>query len=388
MQPPARGFALSEYEQRTLRAQRLMTEWKLDVLLLTTKPNVLYFTGFMTQFWESPTRPWFVLVPREGRPIAVIPEIGAKGMAKTWVEDVRAWPSPRPEDDGVSLLSATLSECATRFGRIGATLGPGSHLRMPEADFQKVVSAVRPHEIIDATELVHYLRSVKSEAEIEKIAYVCDITSAAFEALPDAMAIGHTEREITQVFRRDLIARGADDSPYLIACSGLGGYDNIIMGPTDRALGSGDLLIIDTGTTFDGYFCDFDRNFAFGTPSDEARRAHAVVYRATEAGFAAAHPGAMTTDLWRAMNAVLEEGGTLGNDVGRLGHGLGLQLTEWPSNRPGDDTLLEASMIMTLEPGMEFAPGKMMVHEENIVITEGGARFLTRRAPTEMPVIS
>ena len=54
---------------------------------------------------------------------------------------------------------------------------------------------------------------------------------------------------------------------------------------------------------------------------------------------------------------------------------------------PGDDTAIEAGMVLTIEPGMAFAPGKMMVHEENLVVTEDGNELLTRRAPPEMPVI-
>ena len=55
----------------------------------------------------------------------------------------------------------------------------------------------------------------------------------------------------------------------------------------------------------------------------------------------------------------------------------------------GDDTLLEPGMVITIEPGMSFAPGKEMVHEENILITEEGSSLLTRRAPpAEIPVIS
>ena len=73
--------------------------------------------------------------------------------------------------------------------------------------------------------------------------------------------------------------------------------------------------------------------------------------------------------------------------MGRMGHGLGMELTEWPSVMPGDDTLLEPGMVLTIEPGMAFVPGKEMVHEENILITEEGARILTRRAPAEMPII-
>ncbi len=385
---PPRGFPISEFEARSERAQRLMAARGLDALLVTTEPELRYFSGFQSQFWESPTRPWFLIVPRDGRPIAVIPEIGAAGMAETWVEDIRTWPAPRPEDDGVSLLAATLAEQATRFGRIGVPLGHETHLRMPAGDYARLAERLGNLEIADATEVVRQLRNIKSAAELAKIRYACQVTSLAYEALPSRARIGESEREVCRKLRIDLLQRGADASPYLIAASGPGGYDNIIMGPTDRVLGPGDVLIIDTGTTYDGYFCDFDRNFAFGPPSDAARHAHAVVYRATEAGIAAARPGATTSDLWAVMWAVLEEGGALGESVGRLGHGLGMQLTEGPSNKPGDDTPLEPGMVITIEPGMEFAPGKLMVHEENIAITDGAPELLTRRAPPEMPVIS
>jgi Xaa-Pro aminopeptidase len=173
----------------------------------------------------------------------------------------------------------------------------------------------------------------------------------------------------------------------MVSASGPDGYDNIIMGPGDRILENGDLLIIDTGTVYDGYFCDFDRNFAFGRASVEARRVYELVYKATEAGLKAVRPGATTFDVWQAMWAILESGGAQGNDVGRMGHGLGAQLTEWPSISEKDHTVLEAGIVITLEPGMTYDNGKQMVHEENILITEDGARMLSRRAPGHLPVI-
>jgi Xaa-Pro aminopeptidase len=71
-----------------------------------------------------------------------------------------------------------------------------------------------------------------------------------------------------------------------------------------------------------------------------------------------------------------------------MGHGLGMQLTEGPSILPDDDTVLEAGMVMTLEPSLTVAPGRMLVHEENLVIEAGGPHWLTRPAPPEMPVVA
>ena len=87
---------MEEFEHRTWRAQRLMARDNLDALLLSTEPEVRWFTGFFSQFWTSPTRPWFAVVPAEGKPIAVIPTIGEAGMRETWLDDVRTWPAPRP----------------------------------------------------------------------------------------------------------------------------------------------------------------------------------------------------------------------------------------------------------------------------------------------------
>src|ERR1039458_9949366 len=97
---PSRGFPVTEFECRLSRAQSFLRRDHLDALLVTSPQQVRYFTGFDTQFWESPTRPWYVIVPRDGMPIAVIPEIGESGMHATWLGDIRTWAAPNPQDDG------------------------------------------------------------------------------------------------------------------------------------------------------------------------------------------------------------------------------------------------------------------------------------------------
>ncbi len=383
---PKRGFTPSEFETRVERARQIMQRNELDAIFVTTPPNVRYFTGFDSQFWESPTRPWFVVVPLSGAPVAVIPEIGAPEMALTWMKDIRTWPAPVPEDDGVSLLKATLEALPRRFGRIGAELGREMSLRMPVIDLLRLRDSLGS-EIVDGSPAIWQMRMVKTDAEIEHINYICGIASDAYEALPAQLSIGESEREAVRKLRIDIARRGADSTPFMPAISGPGGVPQIVCGPHDRALEKGDILFIDTGSTFDGYFCDFDRNYAVGAISDEAARVHEALWLATEAGIAAAVPGATTDDIWRAMNRIVEDAGAIGNNVGRLGHGLGLQLTEPPSHRPGDGTVIAENMVLTIEPGMEYAPGKMIVHEENIAITRDGPRLLTKRAPREMPVI-
>ncbi len=394
--PPPRGFPVEEFETRTANAQKAMAERRIDAMLLTTEPEVRYFTGFQTLFWLSPTRPWFLVIPASGKPVAVIPSIGDSLMSSTWIDDVRVWSSPNPADDGVSLLIETLREVAGDSAIIGSPMGPETHIRMPAVDFDHVRGQVGA-SWVDTTDIVSGLRMVKSENEIAKVAHICSVVSDAFEGLPDLISMGDTEQQAFAKFRIDLLQRGADDVPYLVGSTGPGGFDDIIKAPTARVIGDGDLLLFDTGSVYDGYFSDFDRNFAFGSADDEAKRAYDIVWRATEAGFAAVRPGATTSDLWTAMMQVIDPtvasaaatgaGDTGKNAVGRMGHGLGMQVTEWPSNTQTDGTVLQEGMVLTLEPAMTWAPGKMMVHEENLVVRADGAEWLSRRAAPELPVL-
>lgn len=145
--------------------------------------------------------------------------------------------------------------------------------------------------------------------------------------------------------------------------------------------------MVDTGCTWDGYYCDFDRNWAIQRADDQAKRAYDVLWRATQAGIDAARPGNTSRDLFLAMSSVLSEMNDSGGDIGRLGHGLGMQLTEQPSHAAFDETELKENMVLTIEPSLSYGDGLMMVHEENIVVGPNNSNLLTSRAATELPLI-
>ncbi len=384
---PRRGFPITEFEARTQKAQALMAKEELSGLLLMTEPDVRYFSGFQTLFWQSPTRPWFLFIPADGKPVAIIPEIGAVLMRQSWIDDIRTWSAPAPDDDGISLLTELLSPLAGQKARIGVPKGHETSLRMPLGDWERLVAGLPGLEIVDATRVVQRLRMIKSPAEIEKLAHICALGSATFAHVPEMITEGQPLEETFRGFRREALARGVDDIPYLVGAAEQGGYVDVISPPTRRPLQAGDVLMMDTGCTWDGYFCDFDRNWAIGSADDPARRAYDVLWRATEAGLEAARPGNSYRDLFEAMSQVIAELDDSGGDVGRLGHGLGMQLTEQPSIAAFDDTVIAENMVLTLEPSLSYGDGLMMVHEENIVIRMTGAELLTTRAAPELPVV-
>ncbi|WP_137700346.1 M24 family metallopeptidase [Marimonas lutisalis] len=375
-----RGFETQEYRDRVARAQRAMSEADLGALLLTTEPEIRYFTGFLTRFWESPSRPWFLIVPESGAPVAVIPSIGAALMARTWIEDIRTWAAPHPVDDGVSLLAQTLHELAPG-GRVGLPSGRETHLRMPLADFGRLQAM--GIDFGDDAGIMARLRAVKSEAEITKIRRACAIAGRAFDRVGEVAGEGAALEEVFRGFQRLLLEEGADWVPYLAGGAGPLGYADVISPADATPLQRGDVLMLDTGAVWDGYFCDYDRNFAIGEASPRAEAAWGHLLDAVAAAEEVARPGARASDVWQAMAQIVGAGET----AGRLGHGLGMQLTEGLSLTARDGAVLEEGMVITLEPGIETVEGLFIVHEENIVIRDGPPERLSPFASGSLPVI-
>ena len=390
-----------EHKQRITTVQSKMDAMGLDALFITSEDNYRYLTGFDAPVWQNLTRPRYCVLPSHGDPILIVPsgnEIIAR-LTAPWIGDVRSWAAPNPQDDGVSLCVDALKSCARRHGRIGAELGRESRVTMPIGDFLRVREAIAPVDMTDADWMLRTLRMVKSPAEIALMRYVCQLVSVAFQTLPTYVSVGDSEREVAAKFQTEVLKHGGEKIPYLICTSGKGGYPCINMGPSDHRLEANDALIIDTGVSYQGYFCDFDRDYSVGEPSDAIKRAYDAVWRAAEAGINAARPGNKTSDVWLAQATVLAEADgkevdPAGFGSGRLGHGIGMRMCEPPSNSPGDDQILVENMTLTIEPGLPFfietqhgTERRILVHEENIVITPQGGELLTRRAPREIPII-
>lgn len=371
-----RGFPDTEYKARVSRAQEMMARYDLAALFLTTEPDFRYFTGYLTKFWESPTRPWFLVLPASGDPVAVIPSIGAALMGRTWIRDIRTWRAPDYEDDGVSLLAETLAELAGG-GNIGVPMGLESQLRMPLGDWMRL-QAISGLRFVPDQRIMWNLRAVKSEAEIDKIRAVCAVGDRVFARVPEIARAGVPLDRVFRDFQRLGLEEGADWVPYVAGASGAGGYSDVISPAGPEPLQRGDVLMLDTGMQRDGYFCDFDRNFSVGPAGQAENAAQAKLIDAVDAAAEIARPGTTASELFHVMDRLLTGG--QGSDAGRLGHGLGMQLTEGLSLIPQDHTELQPGMVITLEPGVELSPGRIMVHEEDIVIREGATEFLSTRA--------
>ena len=232
------GFPTDEFEARVKRAQHRMEAAGLAALWFTTEPELRYFTGYLTRFWESPTRPWFLIVPATGKPIAVIPSIGAALMAQTWIDDIRTWSAPDLSDDGVTLLAETLVEVTPDGSRIGSPDGHETHVRMPQADLTRLQTLIGRRRITGDHGIIRDLRMVKSDAEVDKIRTACQIAARAFARVPDIAAAGTPLEQVFRRFQMLCLEEGADWVPYLAGGAEHGGYSDVISPATQHTAGA------------------------------------------------------------------------------------------------------------------------------------------------------
>ena len=387
---PHRGFETSEFANRCSKAQQAMTKSDIGALLLTSEADVRYFTGFMTQFWQSPTRPWFVLLPASGKPIAVIPSIGEQLMKSCYIGDLRSWASPAESDDGVTLLTTVIREQIGHSGKLGMMMGRETSIRMPLVDLQTLQNLLENVEFLDMTADVQKIRMIKSPAEQKKLMHVCKIVSDVFTSLPEWTFAGMPLNELFRRFKIKALESGIDDVSYLVGGAGPNGYQDIIAPPNNHPLLNGDVFMLDTGCLWDGYFSDFNRNFAIHHAHDTAKDAHQKLFDATEAALEILKPGITAADLFFVMDRELrpnQSSQNTGDSVGRYGHGMGIQLTEPPSHTDWDQTIIETGMAITLEPSINYGDGLTMVTEENLLIVDDGFVLMSTRASRNLPII-
>jgi Xaa-Pro dipeptidase len=143
------------------------------------------------------------------------------------------------------------------------------------------------------------------------------------------------------------------------------------------------------GCALHGYWSDQVRVFAVGRATDHQQQMYRVMHEAFDRCFVMMRPGVPVRDVMRTSLAVLEAGGAgpYAGRLGRIGHGTGLDLSEPPSINLDDPTVLEAGMILYLEPNFVTAEGNFLV-EDTVLVTPDGCALLSSRAPADLPVIA
>jgi Xaa-Pro aminopeptidase len=380
----------ADAKDRLERLQERLDESDFDALVLSAEANFTYVTGYTTPSWAMTARPMaLVVTPKEC--IAVVGSAEAEPLGKAAPHVLIApYTEPIARDlDGLPFLdfAATTARCVAQLLQARGADRVGIEGSVPSAsglpyDSLRVLADLARVTLADASGLLWKARLTKSAYEIARLLHAGAALGRLYELFASRAEIGMTERELHGLLLSAAGEAGCDRLGYSTLVAGAGTVAD--GAPSARRWERGELLYVDIGLVLDGYWADFSRHFGAGEATPEQLAAYERVAAAARAGRDACQSGAEAAAVARAIYANLPVANA---GIGRVGHGLGLDLTEPPSVNGDDATVLTPGMTLAVEPLGAFSFGVLFA-EENLVVTEAGPELLSPPFPTSLPIIS
>ena len=362
-------FPEKEYAERHERAQVLMERDGIDALVVSEKNNYWYFTGLISYQLDHIQRPQICILPQRGKPLLLIyGNDKPKAKALPWVGDVRDYvdvPFPR------EMIAQCIKEMGLGEAKLGFELGDDQRLGFPVNYLSALTEALPKAEIRDGSAALTEMRILKSAREIEFMRKACDISVKAYDRCLPQLKPGMTRREVADRLFISMIEEGAHPRhPGFLMLNASTRYD-------DRRYEKGDRMVADFGACYEGYYGDVTRQAIFGAPTDEHKRDHEMACDVIDRCFESMKPGGAIAEVSRIANRELVKRGYQAVDSPkRIGHGIGMSRAEPPSLNEVETEVYRPGIVLALEPKVRSE--KSAVHlEEDILITERGAEFLT-----------
>ncbi len=353
----------------------------VDALLLSLGADLPWLTGY----WAMPLERLTMLVvfpPAVPEvPVLVVPALEAPRVQLVpEVFRLRPWEETEgPVQVVASLVRRSVGErpCVAVSDRAWASSLLQLQGELPGAKWRAASSVLAP------------LRSVKDDREVEALARAASSADRVANALlqGEIPLVGRTERDVATEIGQRLLAEGHDRVNFAIVASGPNAASPHHE-PSGRAIQVGEPVVCDFGGSMGGYCSDITRTVFTGPPAAELARAYEVVERAQASGVAAAQVGAPCEQVDAAARQVIAGAGLGEYFVHRTGHGIGLEEHEPPYLVAGNDAVLQAGNVFSVEPGV-YVPGRWGVRIEDIVVaTAQGPRSLNQasHALTVVPV--
>ncbi len=227
------------------------------------------------------------------------------------------------------------------------------------------------------SQALYDLRTVKTPDEIEKIKSAQHLAEDALDNLLQKLCVGMTERDVALELDFYMRKHGAEDLSFeTIALTGA--HTSMPHGvPDDRKVQKNDFVLMDFGAVVDGYHSDMTRTVCVGNPTDEMSKVYSIVRNAQDTARAFAKEGVTGQELDAIARKIISDAG-YGDYFGHsLGHGVGLEIHEFPVASPSATAKMQKGNVVTIEPGI-YLPEKFGVRIEDFVqITENGCENLT-----------
>lgn len=351
---------MSREPERQDAVRAALAERGLDALLVSDLVNVRYLTGYVGS-----------------NALAVIASGGAR-----LVTDSRYATSARAQVQGAEVqvgrrdlvadVAGALAELAPA-GRIGVesdSLTLTRHARLAEA--------LEGFDLVPVRGIVEDLRVRKAPEEIALIRVAAEMADTALARVLGDGLVGRTERDVAFAVLRALHEAGAEEPsfPPIVAAGPRGAMPHAV--PGDVPIPPDTLVVIDQGAVHAGYCSDMTRTVPTGAVPEDLAEIYRVCRDAQTAALAAVRPGAECVAVDAAAREVIAAAGYGAHFGHGLGHGVGLEIHEGPRLSAESSGVLEAGMIVTIEPGIYLEGRGGVRHEELVVVTDDGCEVLSK----------
>jgi Xaa-Pro aminopeptidase len=334
----------------------------VDALVLFKPENIFYFSGFFS------TSFMYLLIPRDGTPAAVVSQLEFEA-AKSAIRDFCIFEAKKQEDFEIFFSNFQKDLKIKKLGF--------------EEDFltvnikEKLEKKSEGVVFVPASNVVKKLRAIKSQGEIEIIRKAAKIADEGAKRAMDVIAPGIREYEV------------AAEAEYLMRKMGSGGtsFDTIIASGyrsafphancSDRKLENGDLVVIDLGVRYKNYCSDISRTCTVGSPSSEQEKLFQIVLNAQQKAIELIRPGVKAGEIDEAARELIRRAGYGDFFVHSFGHGIGIEVHEYPSISSGGKDIIELGMVFTAEPGVYIPNFGGCRIEDMVLVRDEGYELLT-----------
>jgi Xaa-Pro dipeptidase len=382
MRDRATPITAAERRARIERAKQIMTEQKIDAIVLAGGTSLVYFTGIR---WGNSERLTAAIIPRVGNPYMVTPafeedrtreQLAGGPMEHT---DVAIW---QEDESPFERVVQGLKDRGIASGRLGVE-------ETAKFVFSDSIAAVAPGlHITSATPVTAGCRMIKTPHELELMRVACEATLKCYEAVFKALQPGMTQNTVSGLIAA---AYGRLGFPGFASVQ-VGEYTALPHGSiTPQTIREGTIIMIDDGCTVEGYQSDITRTFVLGKATDKMKKVFDIVHQAQTAALKAARPGVALESIDAAARKVIVDAGYgpgFKFFTHRVGHGMGMDGHEWPylvkNNMYGweQTVTMKPGMVFSDEPGV-YIRGEFGVRlEDDMHVTDNGAELFTPQSPS------
>ncbi|MGD9495280.1 MAG: M24 family metallopeptidase [Armatimonadota bacterium] len=341
--------------QRREAVRAWMAREGLDALLVSSRPNVRYLTGFAGEG---------LLVIDGGELICT---------------DSRYCVQAAEEAPGIDCVAegGHLEQAIERLRATGATRIGFRGQDLSYANWRTLSDKLEGAELVACDGEIERLRAVKDETEIALIARAAQVADAAFAQWRGWLQPGVSEREAALELERLMVLAGADKASFEVIVAGGPNAAKPHAAPGTRAIRAGELVVVDWGASVEGYCSDCTRTVILGEPDQRQREIWQAVRAAQQAALAVVRPGAACREVDEVAREALRAAGWEKQFGHGLGHGVGLQVHEPPSLSQKSEDVLAPGMVVTIEPGVYIEGWGGVRLEELVLVTQEGCQALT-----------